>query len=69
MATNPLMPADVVAKINRVVNAWLESAAGKQQLDQLGMQASGGTPDDLKAHVARELAKWAPIIRDANIAM
>jgi len=33
------------------------------------MQAAGGTPDDLKAYIAGELAKWAPIIKAANIAM
>jgi tripartite-type tricarboxylate transporter receptor subunit TctC len=62
-------PTDVITKINAVVNAYLQSAGGKQRLDQLGMQAVGGTPNDLKAYMASEFAKWAPIIRGANIAM
>jgi tripartite-type tricarboxylate transporter receptor subunit TctC len=60
---------DIVAAINTLVNGYLRSEKGKQQLDVLGMQAAGGTPDDLKAYIAGELGKWAPIIKAANIAM
>ncbi len=62
-------PQDIVAKLNTLVNGYLRSEKGRQQLDTLGMQAAGGTPDDLKGYIAGELAKWAPIIKAANIAM
>jgi tripartite-type tricarboxylate transporter receptor subunit TctC len=62
-------PADAIGKINAVTNAYLKSAKGKQQLDVFAMQAAGGTPDDLKAYVRSELAKWGPIIKAANISM
>ena len=42
---------------------------GKAQLEVFAMQASGGTPDDLKAYIKTELEKWAPIIRVAKIEM
>jgi len=51
------------------VNAYLASDKGKQQLDVIGMQPVGGTPEDLKAFVASEIKKWAPIVKAANISM
>jgi hypothetical protein len=33
----------------------------------LGIVAAGGSPDDLKAFVAVEMEKWAPIVKAANI--
>jgi tripartite-type tricarboxylate transporter receptor subunit TctC len=62
-------PADVIAKINAIANAWLSSPKGKAQLELFAMQAAGGTPDDLKAYIRTELDKWAPIIRAAKIEM
>ncbi len=62
-------PTDAIGKINAVTNAYLKSAKGKQQLDVFAMQAAGGTPEDLKAYVRSELAKWGPIIKAANISM
>jgi tripartite-type tricarboxylate transporter receptor subunit TctC len=62
-------PADIVARINALTNDYLKSPKGKAQLAQFSMQAVGGKPEDMKAYVANELAKWAPIIKAANIAM
>jgi len=42
--------------------------AGKAQIGRkLGMTLHGGTPEQLKAHLARETAKWGPIIKEAHI--
>jgi tripartite-type tricarboxylate transporter receptor subunit TctC len=60
-------PRDIVDKVNAAVNAFLTGDAGRQQLDKMGISAIGGTPDELKAHLARENAKWGPIIRQAGI--
>jgi len=35
----------------------------------MGMSATLGTPEDLKAHLERETAKWGPIIKEANISL
>ncbi len=51
------------------MNAYLTSEAGRQQLAKMGMSFTRGTPEDLRAHLDRETAKWAPIIKDANITL
>jgi tripartite-type tricarboxylate transporter receptor subunit TctC len=60
-------PADVIQKVNGVVNGYLQGEKGEQQLAQFGLQASGGTPTEAKAFIAHELAKWGPVIKAANI--
>jgi tripartite-type tricarboxylate transporter receptor subunit TctC len=62
-------PPDVVGKVNGSVNAYLNSDKGRQDLAKLEMQAGGGTPEELKAFMASEVAKWGPIIKAANITM
>ncbi len=56
-------PADVVQKINTIVNAYIKSEKGMKQLDDLGMQAAGGTPADVTAWVKSENERWGPIIK------
>jgi len=56
-----------VQKVNVVVNGYLQSDKGKQQLAKFDLQASGGTPEEAKAFLVSEVAKWAPVIRAANI--
>jgi tripartite-type tricarboxylate transporter receptor subunit TctC len=60
---------DVIGKLNTTVNAYLASDKGKQDLAKLDMQAGGGTAEDLKAFMAREVDKWGPIIKAADITM
>jgi tripartite-type tricarboxylate transporter receptor subunit TctC len=60
-------PQAIVAKLNAATNAYLASDQAKTTLDNLGIRIAGGTPDDLKAFTAAEIAKWGPIIETANI--
>jgi tripartite-type tricarboxylate transporter receptor subunit TctC len=60
-------PPDVVARLNSATNRYLASDRAKATLDVLGVSIDGGTPDDLKAFTATEIAKWQPIIKAANI--
>jgi len=62
-------PPDVIDKVNGGVNAYLRSDKGREDLAKFEMQAGGGTPQDLKAFMASEVAKWGPIIKAANITM
>ncbi len=60
-------PPEAISKLNTLVNAWLKSPKGKDVLAKFEMQSGGGTPEDLKAFMAGEVAKWGPIIKAANI--
>jgi tripartite-type tricarboxylate transporter receptor subunit TctC len=62
-------PADVIGRLNAAVNAYLASDKGKQDLAKFDMQTGGGSPGDLRAFMASEVAKWGPIIKAANIVM
>jgi tripartite-type tricarboxylate transporter receptor subunit TctC len=60
-------PDEVKRSINGVINAWLTSDKGKVVLEQNGMQAAGGTPEDLNAFISSEQAKYGPLIKAAKI--
>ena len=60
-------PQPIIAKLNAAANEFLRTPQAREMFDQLGVEAAGGTPEDLKKFVADELAKWAPIIKSANI--
>ena len=59
--------SEIVAKLNETGNAYLKTKAAEELFERLGIEAAGGTPQDLKAFVASELEKWSPIIKAANI--
>ena len=60
-------PRNVIDTVNAKVNAFLQSNVGRAQLDRMGMIPVGGSPEDLKAYITAENAKWGPIIKEANI--
>jgi tripartite-type tricarboxylate transporter receptor subunit TctC len=60
-------PAAVISRLNGLVNGYLQSDKGRADLARFDMQAGGGTPEDLRAFMASEVAKWGPIIKAANI--
>lgn len=62
-------PKEIVATLNDVINAFLKSEKGKALLAQNALQPVGGSPEDLKAFIASEVAKWKPVIEAAKITM
>jgi tripartite-type tricarboxylate transporter receptor subunit TctC len=60
-------PANAVNKLNAAINDFLKTDKAKSLFAQLGVQASGGTPAELKKFVADEIQKWEPIVKAANI--
>ena len=57
----------MIAKLNAATNAYLKSDKAKTLFDDIGLQPAGGTPVELKAFMASEVQKWAPIIKAASI--
>jgi len=62
-------PSEIIDKINAATNSFLKSPKGQEALANLSMQAVGGSPADLKAFIASELQKWAPVVKAADISM
>jgi tripartite-type tricarboxylate transporter receptor subunit TctC len=60
-------PVDVVDKISTAANTTLRDPQIIQLLETQGMETLGGTPQLFRQFVASELARWANVIKTANI--
>ena len=60
-------PADIVATLNREINAALANEKIKSRLAQLGSEPNPMSPAEFQKLVVDETAKWAKVIRDAKI--
>jgi tripartite-type tricarboxylate transporter receptor subunit TctC len=60
-------PPEVIARLNREINAILASPDMRQKLAEQGADAVGGTPEAFGEHIARERQKWSKVVRDAGI--
>jgi len=60
-------PKDVIALLNREVNAVVQMDDFRARMAALGIEVAGGTPESLAAEYAEELAKWGKVIRDAKL--
>ena len=62
-------PDAVVAKLNAAVNAALKRDDLKHMIEGSGGIVVGGTPQAFGEFIAQERAKWAPVIKSANITL
>jgi tripartite-type tricarboxylate transporter receptor subunit TctC len=62
-------PADVIARLNREVNAALKDPKVTARLADLGGTLIPGTPEDFGRLVAEETAKWEKVIRVGKVAL
>jgi tripartite-type tricarboxylate transporter receptor subunit TctC len=60
-------PAEIVAKLNREINAGLADPKLRARLADLGGTVLGGSPADFGKFIADESEKWGKVIRAANI--
>ena len=60
-------PKEIVALLNREVNAVLEMPDLRAKLAAQGVEIVGGTPESVRAEFADELAKWGRVIADAKL--
>lgn len=61
-------PRPVIDTLNRVLNAYLTRPDIHDRLLAAGIRPRTSTPDELEAHIAAELRKWAEVVKDAGIA-
>lgn len=60
-------PPEAVARLNAAVNADLDDACIRRALDALGAEAMPGSADEFGRFIASETARYADIIRLAEI--
>lgn len=64
---SPKLTQALETKINADLIKVLASAALKQRLDDQGIDVQSSTPEELVAHVRAEIAKWAKVVKEANL--
>jgi tripartite-type tricarboxylate transporter receptor subunit TctC len=60
-------PKDIVDRYNAVFNEILTEPRVREILDRQGLLAEGGTPERLAQLIARDLPRWAKVVKDAQI--
>ncbi|MDM0019067.1 Bug family tripartite tricarboxylate transporter substrate binding protein [Variovorax saccharolyticus] len=60
-------PKDVIAKLNKSLNAVLDEKTTRDKLAELSIQPAGGTPEEAMTHAAKEAVKWKKVIEESNI--
>jgi tripartite-type tricarboxylate transporter receptor subunit TctC len=58
---------EIVARLNREINAGLRDPAVKKRLDALATTPIFFTPDEFGAYIGAEIEKWRKVVRTANI--
>jgi tripartite-type tricarboxylate transporter receptor subunit TctC len=60
-------PKDIVDRYNAVFNEILAQPGVRAALDKQGLTAQGGPPERLAALIAKDRARWAKVVKDAEI--
>jgi tripartite-type tricarboxylate transporter receptor subunit TctC len=59
-------PREVIDKLNREINAILQSPETRKYFAEQGAEAGGGTPEQLGALVRSETVKWSKVVKDSG---
>ncbi len=60
-------PAPIISRLNQLFNEILKDPDVAQAIPSVGSEAMGGTPEQFGDFMRSETAKWAQVIRAANI--
>ncbi|MFD2185132.1 Bug family tripartite tricarboxylate transporter substrate binding protein [Rhodoplanes azumiensis] len=60
-------PPAIVARLNKELNAILQMPDVRDSIVSQASEPAGGTPEEFAAFIKSETAKWAELIRAANI--
>jgi tripartite-type tricarboxylate transporter receptor subunit TctC len=62
-------PPEIVDKISIEVRRILKEPAMQEKLQGMGAKPIGNTPEEFAEFIAAERAKWAQVIKDANVSI
>ncbi|TWG35693.1 tripartite-type tricarboxylate transporter receptor subunit TctC [Acidovorax delafieldii] len=60
-------PRPIVDRLNAEVLRALQAPAVRQRLEDMGGEARGSTPEEMKVMVSHEIEKWQQVVADAKI--
>lgn len=60
-------PKEAIDRLNASAKKALADPAVVAKMNDFSAAIVGSTPEELGAHVKAELAKWTPVVKDANI--
>jgi tripartite-type tricarboxylate transporter receptor subunit TctC len=60
-------PRDIIGRLNTEIAKVLNSAEVKERFAKQGVEVKTTTPEEFGAFVRSEVARWAKVIKDANI--
>ena len=60
-------PAEIIAMLNKELNAGLADSKVKARIVELGGTVAGGTPAEFGAIISEATEKWAKVIKFAGI--
>jgi tripartite-type tricarboxylate transporter receptor subunit TctC len=61
------VPADIITKMNRIIDDYLKTDEAKKQFAMIGAKTLGGPPERLTERMKQEKALWGPIVKGADI--
>jgi tripartite-type tricarboxylate transporter receptor subunit TctC len=61
------IPAPVLDRLSKATVATLRHPETAERLRTIGLETKGGTPQDLAAHLDRELNRWAELAKHVKI--
>lgn len=62
-------PPEVVAALNKAALAAMADPEVIKRMGDFSASIVASSPEELGAHVAAEMAKWEPVVREANVSL
>ena len=62
-------PPEAVAALNAAAKTTMADPAVAARMAEFSATIVASTPEELAEHVKAEMAKWEPVVRDANVSM
>ncbi|KQR30735.1 ABC transporter substrate-binding protein [Rhizobium sp. Leaf155] len=62
-------PPEAITKLNEAAKTALSDPDVAKRMADFSAKIVGSSPEELKTHVSEEIAKWGPVVKEANVQM
>jgi tripartite-type tricarboxylate transporter receptor subunit TctC len=67
LSTRAGLPDPILRKLNKLIVTALADPVVREKALRLGIDTRGSTPEEMRARMTRDIAKWRAVIEKANI--